>query len=108
VAGSCEYGNEHSRSLKFGENSRVAEGLLASQGGLVSMKLVSITILRKNKGKFKQRRSQWPLGLRHELSSLSRTLGSWVRIPLKAWMSVLCAFFCVYVVLCVGSGLATG
>jgi hypothetical protein len=30
-------------------------------------------------------------GLRHELSSLAQTLGSWVRIPLKAWMSV-CAF----------------
>jgi hypothetical protein len=51
-------------------------------------------------------RSQWPRGLRHELSSLARTLGSWVRIPVEAWMSV-----CVYsvcVVLCVGSGLATG
>jgi hypothetical protein len=36
-------------------------------------------------------RSQWPRGLRHELSSLARTLGSWVRIPLKIWMSV-CAF----------------
>jgi hypothetical protein len=35
--------------------------------------------------------SQWPCGLRHELSSPSRMLGSWVRIPLKAWMSV-CAF----------------
>jgi hypothetical protein len=37
-------------------------------------------------------------------SSLARTLGSWIRIPLKAWMSV-----CVYsvcVVLCVSSGLA--
>jgi hypothetical protein len=30
-------------------------------------------------------------GLRHELSLLARTLGSWVRIPLKAWMYV-CAF----------------
>jgi hypothetical protein len=29
-------------------------------------------------------RSQWPHGLRHDLSSLTRTLGSWVRIPLKA------------------------
>jgi hypothetical protein len=51
------------------------------------------------------RRSQRPCGLRHVLSSLARTLGSWVRIPLTAWMSV-----CVYsvcVVLCVGSGLAT-
>jgi hypothetical protein len=37
-------------------------------------------------------RSQWPRGLRHELSSLARMLGSWVRIPLIAWMSVLCAF----------------
>jgi hypothetical protein len=29
-------------------------------------------------------RSQWPRGLRHELSSLARTLGSWVPIPLDA------------------------
>jgi hypothetical protein len=40
------------------------------------------------------RRSQWPRSLRHELSSLFRTLRPWVRIPLKAWMSV-----CVYSVL---------
>jgi hypothetical protein len=33
--------------------------------------------------------SQWPCGLRHELSSLAWTLGLWVRIPLKVWMSVL-------------------
>jgi hypothetical protein len=33
-------------------------------------------------------RSQWPLGLRHELSSPARTLGSWVRIPLETWMSI--------------------
>jgi hypothetical protein len=33
-------------------------------------------------------RSQWPRGLRHELSSLARTLRSRVRIPLNAWMSV--------------------
>jgi hypothetical protein len=36
-------------------------------------------------------RSQWLRGLRHEMSSLSRTLGLWVRIQLKTWMSV-----CVY------------
>jgi hypothetical protein len=48
--------------------------------------------------------SQWPRGLGHEPSSPALTLGSWVRIPLKVWM---CArLFCV--VLCVGSGLATG
>jgi hypothetical protein len=46
-------------------------------------------------------RSQWLLGLRYELCSPARTLGSWVRIPLEAWMSVS---FCVYV----GSGTAAG
>jgi hypothetical protein len=45
-------------------------------------------------------RSQWARGLRHELSSLARTLGSWVRIPLEAWMSV-----CVYSVFVLGSQL---
>jgi hypothetical protein len=47
-----------------------------------------------------------PCDIRHEMSSPARTLGSWVRIPLKAWM-----FVCVYSVFvssCVGSGLATG
>jgi hypothetical protein len=40
-------------------------------------------------------RSQWPRGLRHELSLLARELGSWVRTSLRAWMSV-----CVYTVCC--------
>jgi hypothetical protein len=42
----------------------------------------------------------WPRGLMHELSSPLRTLGSWVWIPLKAWISVMCAFIlslCCYV-----------
>jgi hypothetical protein len=51
-------------------------------------------------------RSQWPRGLRHELSSSARTLGSWVRIPLEVWMSV--CVYSVFVLSCVGSGLATG
>jgi hypothetical protein len=38
-----------------------------------------------------ERWSQCPRSLRHELHSLARTLGSWVRIQLKAWMFV-CAF----------------
>jgi hypothetical protein len=46
------------------------------------------------------RGSQWPRGLRHEQSSLARTLGSWFRIPPEAWMSVF--------ILCVGRGLAMG
>jgi hypothetical protein len=33
-------------------------------------------------------RTQYPRGLKHELSSLARTLESWARIPLRAWMSV--------------------
>jgi hypothetical protein len=47
-----------------------------------------------------------PRDIRHEMSSLTRTLGSWVRIPLKAW-----TFVCVYSLFelsCVGSGLMTG
>jgi hypothetical protein len=46
------------------------------------------------------RRSQWPRGLRHGPSSPARTLGSWVLIPLKAWISV-----CVHSVFVLGSGL---
>jgi hypothetical protein len=50
-------------------------------------------------------RSRRPRCLRRELSSPAPTLRSWGRIPLEAWMSV-----CVYsvLVLCEGSGLATG
>jgi hypothetical protein len=44
-------------------------------------------------------RSQWPRGLRPELSSPVRTLGSWVLIPLEAWMS-LCVYS-VFMLLCV-------
>jgi hypothetical protein len=33
-------------------------------------------------------RSQWPRGLRHELSSTEQTLGSWDRIPFEVWISV--------------------
>jgi hypothetical protein len=43
-------------------------------------------------------RSQWSHGLRHELSSAARTLGSWVRIPLEAWMSV--CIYSVFVLFC--------
>jgi hypothetical protein len=46
---------------------------------------------------FPEGRSQWLRDLRQELSSLARTLGSWVRIPLEAWMSVFM----------LGSGLTT-
>jgi hypothetical protein len=42
--------------------------------------------------------SQRPRGLRHEPSSPARTLGSCVRIPLKAWMSV--CVYSVFVLFC--------
>jgi hypothetical protein len=48
-------------------------------------------------------RSQWPRCLWLEMSSLARTLGSLVRIPLKVLMSV-----CVYSVFVLGSVLETG
>jgi hypothetical protein len=51
-------------------------------------------------------RSRWPRGLSHVLSSLARTLGSWLRIPLKSWMSV--CVYSVFVLSCVGSGLVKG
>jgi hypothetical protein len=44
-------------------------------------------------------RSQRPRGLRHQLSSPSKTLRSWVWIPLEAWMSV--CFYSVFVLSCV-------
>jgi hypothetical protein len=51
-------------------------------------------------------RSQMTRGLMHELSSFSRTLRLWVRIPQKPRMSV--CVFSVFMLFCVGSGLTTG
>jgi hypothetical protein len=51
-------------------------------------------------GEYVKCRSRWPRGLRHELSSLARTLESWLRIPLKAWVSV-CSFGFMSVFSCV-------
>jgi hypothetical protein len=44
-------------------------------------------------------RSQWPRGLGHKLPSPARTLGSWVQIPLEAFMSV--CVYSVFVLSCV-------
>jgi hypothetical protein len=51
-------------------------------------------------------RSQWSRGLRHKMSTPTQTLGSGVRIALEAWMSV--SVYSMFVLPCVGSGLATG
>jgi hypothetical protein len=45
-------------------------------------------------------------GLRYEKSSSVRTLGSRVRIPLMAWMSVY--IYSVFVLPCIVSGVSTG
>jgi hypothetical protein len=45
--------------------------------------------------------SDRPRDLRHEPTSHSQTLGSWVRIPLETWMSV--CVYCLFVVLSVFS-----
>jgi hypothetical protein len=55
---------------------------------------------------YRSSRWQWPRGLRHETSSSAWTLGSWVRIPIEAWVFV--CVYSVFVLSCVGSGLATG
>jgi hypothetical protein len=44
-------------------------------------------------------RSQWPGGLRYELSSLPLTLELWVRIPLEAWMCM--CVYSVFLLFCV-------
>jgi hypothetical protein len=46
------------------------------------------------------RQTQWPRGLRHELSSLPQTLGSWVRISLKTWMSMCTFILCLCCPVC--------
>jgi hypothetical protein len=83
---------EHTKCEDRVETGRKIEPRLRSaEEGLMSQ-------FRKEEGvslfsgvMLKQRRSQWRGGLRHELSSFSHTLGTWVRIPLKTWILV-----CVY------------
>jgi hypothetical protein len=50
--------------------------------------------------------SQWPRGLRHDMFSFARTLGSWVRIPVEVWVFVY--VYSVFESSCVCSGLGTG
>jgi hypothetical protein len=47
---------------------------------------ISITLIGIKR--YRYCRSQRLRSLRHEPSSPARTLGSWVRIPLEAWLSV--------------------
>jgi hypothetical protein len=54
-------------------------------------KSVVVAVLKLKPGICRAGRSWWLRGLRHELSLLARTLGSWVQIKLRSWMPV-CAF----------------
>jgi hypothetical protein len=47
------------------------------------------------------RRSQWSLGLKHELFLLARTLRSWVGIPLKNIDVCIVCIYSVSVLFCV-------
>jgi hypothetical protein len=94
--------------LEVSGNSKILGELCILNGQMsvmcVLVKVVKVMIMRLYNDRFS--RSQWPRGLWHEPPSPVRKLGSWVRIPFEAWMSV-CAYS-VCVVLCVGSGLAMG
>jgi hypothetical protein len=50
---------------------------------------IDFYIINKTEG-----RPQWPRGLRYEMSPPAQTLGSWIRIPLEAWMSSFILYLC--------------
>jgi hypothetical protein len=66
--------------------------------GLITDAVIATEFIQRRQQK---RLSQWPSGLRHELSFLAQTLRSWVRNALKAWF--LFRLFRVRAVFCVGS-----
>jgi hypothetical protein len=61
-----------------------SDGMNLRKTHFIALPPIYFTLIGENNG-----RSQWPRGLRHELSSLVPTLGSWGRMTLKAWVSVL-------------------
>jgi hypothetical protein len=52
------------------------------------VKLIRVIFFNNYYSQIYSRRSQWLRGLRHELSSPARTLGSWFPTLPEAWMSV--------------------
>jgi hypothetical protein len=68
--------------------------------------LVFLVNIRNKTKTIRISRSQWPRVLRHEMSLPAQSLGSLVRIPLEAWMSVPVSS--VFVLSCLDRGLATG
>jgi hypothetical protein len=88
-------------SNHFGEGA-VAVMTLVNQVGSLNLLLIFSHILQYYRELVRRNQSQWPRGLSHEMPSPTWTLGSWIWIPLKAWISVF--------ILCLGTGsyLATG
>jgi hypothetical protein len=93
-------------NFEFHEESRRDYGFLRSFLQVYSMFCqqgrtgnIIYFIFGKYKSVYRVRRSQWQRSLKHEMSSISRILESWVRIPLKAWMFFL-RLFCLCFVLC--------
>jgi hypothetical protein len=82
----CIYNTLTSRTMKEADLHKIAKNILYS-----IYTLLEYTFPLFCGCIYIYSRSQRPCGLRHELSSLAGTLGSWVQIPLKARMSV-CAF----------------
>jgi hypothetical protein len=85
------------------EHADSSSSYKASNGRLAGEQLVKRRVKKKSWPVLRHHtgicRLRQPSDLRHELSSLARTLGPWVRIPLKAWMSV--CVYSVFVLSCV-------
>jgi hypothetical protein len=114
VVTNCTSGGEHESALGSGGTRKftmLPSNWVLGEGGFLVVICLSIfgylLVLNYFSSRYRPYcPSLWPRGLKHERFSLARTLGSWVRIPLKAWTSA--CVYSIYVVLCVGRGLATG
>jgi hypothetical protein len=91
LLGSCEHGNEKTGSLKVRKFLEHLRDLQVPKDGCAPWSLLGWGVGHAASAGWWDCRPHWPRGLRYELPSLARKLGSWVRIPLKSSMSVLCA-----------------
>jgi hypothetical protein len=98
MASSCVRNNEPSASIKFWKMLLSTYATLGSpRRSLLHGIMCSLH--------FSNRLQR---GVRHELSSLARILGSWVQIPLNAWMSVFILCLCQVAALRTGGSPAQG
>jgi hypothetical protein len=57
---------------------------------LFYIKMIPLTGLDNYDSQYYRRQSLWPHDLRHEMSSPTQTLGSWIRIHLSTFPLSLC------------------